>query len=361
LPGKTDRDEFGSELIVFKPILSSMKRNLLIILGIAVSAGALAYAMREVHLGELSAAIAGADYRTLPLLLVQLYLFYWLKAARWKWLLAPSMRLSTGQLFGPVMIGFAANCILPAHLGEFVRVYVVNRRYGIPSGTVLSTIVLERILDVVAILALFGVGLLYAPSMPSEYRQGAIFFAFAATGVVLAAAVYLIWTDWFIRLTEQILKWLPFIPGRLSEKVLDLLRQGADGLHAMKSVRLVLAALVNSLAQWCLNGLGAVIALRAFHVDVDFSTGLILTGITAFGVMIPAAPGYFGVIQLCFEAAMKAQEIQPAPALVFGASVYSQLSGMIPVILTGMFFLYRDHLSLGGLQRAAEESAAREG
>jgi uncharacterized protein (TIRG00374 family) len=338
-----------------------MKRWLLIVLGIAVSAGALAWSMRSVRMDDLMAGVAGADYRTLPLLLGQLFLFYWLKAARWKWLLGPTQQLTTGQLFGPVMIGFAANSILPAHLGEFVRVYVVNRKYGIPSGTVLSTIVLERILDVIAILALFGVGLFYAPSMPSEYRNGALIFAAAASGVVIAAAAYLIWTDWFIRITESVLRWLPFVPSRLSGKVLELLRQGANGLHAMKSFRMVLAALVNSLAQWTLNGLGAVLALRAFHVEVDFSTGLILTGITAFGVMIPAAPGYFGVIQLCFEAAMKAQEIQPPPSLVFGASVYSQLSGMIPVVLTGLFFLYRDHLSLGGLQRAAEETAVTEG
>ena len=66
--------------------------------------------------------------------------------------------------------------------------------------------------------------------------------------------------------------------------------------------------------------------------------------------MIPAAPGYFGVIQLCFEAAMQAQELKPPAALVFGASVYSQMVGMIPVLLLGFYFLYRDHLSLSGLQ-----------
>lgn len=338
-----------------------MKRILLILVGIAVSAGALAWSMRHVRFDELMAGVTGADYRTLPLLLSQLFLFYWLKAARWKWLLGPTQRLTTAQLFGPVMIGFAANSILPAHLGEFVRVYVVNRKYGIPSGTVLSTIVLERILDVVAILALFGIGLLYAPSMPAEYRNGASLFAAVASCVVISAAAYLIWTDWFIRITEKTLGLFPFLPSRLTGKVLDLLRQGANGLHAMKNFRMVLAALVNSLAQWTLNGLGAVLALRAFHVEVDVSTGLILTGITAFGVMIPAAPGYFGVIQLCFAAAMKAQEIQPPPSLVFGASVYSQLSGMIPVVLVGLFFLYRDHLSLGGLQRAAEDSTATDG
>ena len=332
-----------------------MKRRILILLGLAVSAGAMAWSMRNVRLSELQAGVLGADYRTLPLLLLQLLVFYWLKALRWKWLLDPTMRLTTGQLFRPVIIGFAANCVLPAHLGEFVRVYVVNRRHGVPSGTVLSTIVLERILDVIAILLLFGLGLLYAPSMPAEYRKGAVIFAGVASAVVLAAAVYLIWTDAFIRMTEKTLSVIRFLPAALTGKLLELLRQGAAGLHSMKSWRTILLAMLNSLAQWTLNGLSAVLALRAFQVDVDFSTGLILTGITAFGVMIPAAPGYFGVIQLCFEAAMQAQELKPPAALVFGASVYTQMVGMIPVLLLGFYFLYRDHLSLSGLQKAAEQ------
>jgi hypothetical protein len=333
-----------------------MKRGILILLGFAVSAGAMAWSMRDVRLSELKEGVLGADYRTLPLFLLQLFAFYWLKAARWKWLLNPTKQLSTGELFRPVIVGFAANCVLPAHLGEFVRVYLVNRKYGVPSGTVLSTIVLERILDVIAILLLFGVGLMFAPSMPEDYRKGATIVAgFASCGVV-AAAIYLIRTDWFIRTTERVLAVMRFLPAGLTSKLLDLLRQGAAGLHSMKSIRTVLLALLNSLAQWTLNGLGAVLALRAFQVDVDLSTGLILTGITAFGVMIPAAPGYFGVIQVCFEAAMQAQELKPPAALVFGASVYYQLLSMIPVVLTGFWFLYRDHLSLKSLQQVARES-----
>ncbi|MFM7056261.1 MAG: lysylphosphatidylglycerol synthase transmembrane domain-containing protein [Planctomycetota bacterium] len=334
-----------------------MKRGILIILGLAVSAGAMAWSMRDVRLSELKEGVLGADYRTLPLILLQLFVFYWLKAARWKWLLNPTKRLTTGELFRPVIVGFAANSVLPAHLGEFVRVYLVNRKHGVSSGTVLSTIVLERILDVIAILLLFGVGLLFAPSMPEDYRRGATVVAgFASCGVV-AAAVYLFWTDGFIRITERVLSVVRFLPAGLTGRLLDLLRQGAAGLHSMKSLRTVVLALLNSLAQWTLNGTGAVLALRAFQVEVDLSTGLILTGITAFGVMIPAAPGYFGVIQVCFEAAMQAQELKPPAALVFGASVYSQMAGMIPVVLLGFYFLYRDHLSLRSLQREARAGA----
>ena len=135
-----------------------------------------------------------------------------------------------------------------------------------------------------------------------------------------------------------------------------MLRQGAEGLHALKNGRTVVLLSANSLLQWTLNGIGAFLCLRAFHIDVDLSTGLILTGITAFAVMIPAAPGYFGVIQICFEAAMKAQAIQPDPELVLGASLYSQISSFIPVTALGMYYLQQAQLRLSDVSKVADES-----
>jgi uncharacterized protein (TIRG00374 family) len=333
-----------------------MKRLLFLILGLSVSFGCLAYAMRNTSLQQLRVAFANANYSSLPLILGTIFGFYWLKAIRWKWLLNPVAALPTKDLFPPVMIGFAANNILPAHLGEFVRVFVANRKFRIPASTVLSTIVLERILDVLAILALFGIGLFYAPEMPAGYRQAALVFGGAAAAIVVMVVLYLIWTDLFIQITAWCFARIRFLPHRLTENVLQMLRQGAEGLHALKNGRTVVALTINSLAQWTLNGLGACLCLRAFHIDVDLSTGLILTGITAFGVMIPSAPGYFGVIQICFETAMKAQAIQPDPEQVLGASLYSQISSFIPVTALGMYYLQQAQLRLSDVSRAAEAS-----
>lgn len=331
-----------------------MKRLLFLILGLCVSFGCLAYAMRNASLIRLQAAFAGADYTGLPLILALLFSFYWLKTIRWKWLLAPVAALPTKELFPPVMIGFAANNILPAHLGELVRVFVANRKFRVPASTILSTIVLERILDVLAILALFGIGLFYAPDMPANYRQFALIFGGAAAILVFIVILYLIWTDLFIRFTAFCFSLLPFLPQSLAGKILMMLRQGADGLHALKNGRTLVLLSANSLLQWTLNGIGACLCLRAFHIDVDLSTGLILTGITAFAVMIPAAPGYFGVIQICFEAAMKAQAIQPDTELVLGASLYSQISSFIPVTALGMYYLQQAQLRLSDVSKVAD-------
>lgn len=333
-----------------------MKQVLFLVLGIIVSVGCFAWSLQGTDADQLQAGFRSANYLTLPTMLGLLFAFYWLKTLRWQWLLAPAAPLTSKQLFPPMLIGFAANNLLPAHLGEFVRVFVVRKKYGVSASTVLSTVVLERIFDVLAILALFGIGLMYTDDLPDDYRNAAILLGALAGGVVVAVMIYLIWTDVFVRLVAWGMRLFPFLPARLSMGVLDMLLRGADGLAALRSGKAVVLITVSSLIQWLLNGLIAYFALRAFHIDVTPATGLIVTGVTAFGVTIPSTPGYFGVIQMCFQVSMNAQQIRPDPSLVLGASVYYHMSMYIPVTMLGLYFLHQSGLSLGDLRRLAKST-----
>ncbi|MBL8813770.1 MAG: flippase-like domain-containing protein [Planctomycetaceae bacterium] len=330
-----------------------MKRLIFLLLGIGVSFGCLAVLTRNTDFEELKQAFVNADYSTIPAMLALLLAFYWLKAIRWKWLLAPVQTFTTRELFAPVMAGFAVNNMVPAHLGEFVRVFFVRQRYGVPVGTALSTVVLERIFDVLAILALFGIGVVYSGGMPAAYQNTVqVILALAVCGVV-AVVAYLIWTEKFIQFTEWCFSFLPFIPKFLTVGVIDLLRRGAEGLMSLKNAKSIVLISLNSIVQWLINGLIAWIALRSFQIEVTPAAGLIVTGVTAAGVTIPSTPGYFGVIQLCFSIALQIQETPPDPTLVLGASVYYQLTMYIPVTILGMYYLNQAGFSLRKLQDAA--------
>lgn len=329
-----------------------MKRALGLIVGIAVSLLFFALSMRGTSLPELKAGFQNANYLTLPLMLAMLFGFYWLKAMRWSWLLSPVKPLTTQQLFPPLLIGFAANNILPAHLGEFVRVFVVKRQYGISATTVLSTVVLERIFDVIAILALFSVGLMFSGTMPEDYRRAAVILGILCVVAVVGISVYLIWTEWFLRVFGTVMGW--FLPETISEKILGMLRAGADGLASLRSGKMVFLIALSSLAQWLLNGLLAYTALKAFHVPVTPLAGLIVTGVTAFGVTIPSTPGYFGVIQFCFAFSMEAQGLDVNRSLVLGSSLYYHISMYIPVTALGLYYLSSLGMKVGDLTQAAE-------
>ncbi|MCA9065602.1 MAG: flippase-like domain-containing protein [Planctomycetaceae bacterium] len=327
---------------------------MLLLAGIGISALCFWYSMRETTWSDLKTGFLHANYLTLPLMLAILFAFYWLKAMRWTWLLAPVRRFRTSEVFPAVMVGFAANNVLPAHLGEFVRVLYLRRQNDIPATTILSTVVLERVFDILAILGLSCIGLAFTDEMPGGFQTGAMLLGGAAGTVVVLVILYLIWTEEFIRFAARVAGLVPLVPRRLSDKVLEMLRTGAAGLLAIRNPMAVLLIAVNSIAQWVLNGLIAYIALRSFGVPVTPATALIVTGVTAFAVTIPSSPGYFGVIQAAFTTTMKSQAIPVEESLVLGASLYYHISMYIPVTGLGLWYLYRADLSLSSLWKAAD-------
>src|SRR3712207_2306212 len=87
----------------------------------------------------------------------------WLRAARWRLLVAPFAAVPTSRLFRVIVIGFAVNNVLPVRLGELVRTFLLCRSHGVPIAAALATVLLERLLDVVALCALMTLVLVLVP------------------------------------------------------------------------------------------------------------------------------------------------------------------------------------------------------
>ena len=104
---------------------------------------------------------ADADPGWVALLVVFVAVDILLRAVRWRVLLAPIAR-------GPVqatssrslLVGYLANNILPARLGEIVRSHDLGERTGLSRSTILGTIVVERVVDTVVVVAIASVAIL---------------------------------------------------------------------------------------------------------------------------------------------------------------------------------------------------------
>ena len=321
--------------------------------GVIITVACLAAAVWGIDVEQIKASFRDANFWTLPILLLILFVFYWLKALRWGMLLEPIKPLSAKQVTPAMMIGFMGNNILPAHLGEFLRVYVLSRQFQIPKTTVLSTVVLERLFDIIAILCFLGVGVYFAPNLPDDYRTGSIVLAMMTLLAVIFLSAYLIWTDTVIGLFGKIFSYLRFLPEKLTHLVLEMMRSGAHGMASMKSKRLTFGIIWTSFAQWTLNGLSILVALWSFDVQVTPLAAFVVLGVTAFGVTVPSTPGFFGVIQLCFWISLQAFGVSKADA--FAASVYYQISQYIPVTLIGLYFSNREGLKLSEAEKEAEK------
>ncbi len=342
-----------------------------LLLGILVTVACLWWAFQQMLVGpdgpkparqvfqEIASAFGKADYRTLPLMWACLAVFYWLKVVRWKYLLSPLGQFRpVRELMPSTVIGFAFNNVLPAHLGEFVRVYVFSKQTQLPRTAVLSSIVLERVFDIIAILFFLVVGVWLADieGLDPKVEWAVILFTGLVCFGLVGAAFFLIKTKWVVSVVDRVLGWFPFIPKALTEKVGSILHVGADGLSSLKSGRLLTGILVTSLLQWLLNAALIHFSLVAFGISTSPVVSAIVMGVTAFGVTVPSSPGYFGVIQLCFLLVLKL--FVDNQETVFAASIYYHMVQWIPVTCIGMIFFVKSGLSVADVEQSQEEKQA---
>jgi uncharacterized protein (TIRG00374 family) len=329
-----------------------MSKTISLFIGLAVTALFLWLAFRGVDFADLGSQLAKADYRTLPLYLLALVAFFVLKAYRWTLLLKTFGKYSIPQVMPALMIGFMGNNILPAHLGEFMRVFVFARDYKKSYTAILSNLILERIFDVVTILAVLIIGLMFVPELfaVTEIRIGAILVCIAAAGILAVTGIFVIWTERFIAVTRWIFSKLRFLPTTLESKVTHLMQEAQLGLKTLHDPWLTIQIAAVSIVHWMVMTAMFFLSLWSFGIEVTIPTALLLMSVTALGVIIPAAPGFFGTIQLAFLLVLTPiLHLNEQPALksaVVGASIYYHLAQYIPVTLIGLYYLHRVGLSL---------------
>ena len=326
-------------------------------IGLAVTILCLWYSVKDVNWTEVRNSFTAARYNTIPLYLIALILFFWLKAVRWSWLLRPVKPLTARQVINPLMVGFMGNNVLPAHLGEIFRIVLLGKQQNVPPAAVFSSVAIERILDLFAVLVLVGAGLLCVQEIPESMQT-----AFQGIGTVAIIAVIilsagLIWLKQALRLTVVMIERLPISTAK-KQKLNELVNHMAAGTSALREGKLLLGLIINSLLQWSCNCVMIYISLRSFGIHVPFSATLILLGSLVFAVTIPSTPGFFGLIQAAFVGTLELFSISEGSA--FAASIYYHLLQYVAVTAVGLICLARSGFSFSQIRQESEQEIREE-
>lgn len=230
--------------------------------------------------------------------------FYLIRGVRWAILLRPVKNsVSLINTFRITIIGYFVNTLIPIRIGEFVRAIILNRkeRIGIFEG--LSSIAVERILDLFSISLIGFTTLLFLPSnitYPSWFIDGlTLIFTFALiaiVGVIIATIMQIK----FLSLVERLLNKLFIIPNKWREKIFNSLKsilEGASGLS--QGFSLVTLSFILSLSIWMVYTLSFYFIFEAFTCELHWSIIILGATLMAASFIFPAAPGFLGT----FEAA----------------------------------------------------------
>jgi len=326
-----------------------------------ITALCLWWAVRDVHWGEVGAALTTVNVPLLLLVVILATLTFPLRMIRWRVMLRgdDDSPVAWSALWHAVAIGFMANNLLPARAGEFARAYVVKRQAPVRFITALATIGVERLFDGLLMLALMAVAIA-APSFPANTVIQGVSLAHVANGAAIVFSAFLVvafivalhpapWLRLADRLTRAVL------PERIAHRVNDLLHGLIEGLAVLRKPGRFLAVLWWSLVQWVVNAASFALCFKAFGLSVPAVGSLLLQGILGFGVAIPSSPGYAGVFESATKVTLELYHVDPSRALAYALTYH--LTTFIPITVLGLYSLSRARLHLGELRSAAAEQA----
>src|SRR5436190_674270 len=158
-----------------------MRRILILALGVIISVGALYFAFQGFDMGDVWEAMQNVRWPYFLLMLVPYVFTFLTKVWRWQLLFYPDQdRVPFRIAFPALMISYVP---LPFRLGEVARGVALSARTGIPAARVFSTIFVEKVLDVLALLLLLGVSLPFVDLPNDASSRGSL----ALVGVVVIA------------------------------------------------------------------------------------------------------------------------------------------------------------------------------
>ena len=318
--------------------------------GIAISAFFLFLLFRKIDFHKLADAFAVMDWRYLPPALLLTFVSYYLRAVRWKFLLLPIKRTRLSNLFSSTLIGYMANNLLPARLGEFVRAYSLGQKERIGTSAVFASLVLDRLCDgftvlLVLLITFFTVRL---PAGMEHIQRGLVTGGYVTFALYLTVLAFLALlkrrTDWTLSLLARLVT--PISPA-FAEKVAGLLRSFISGIRFPEGTVAIASVLVSSLLIWASAIWPVDLVLRSFSMPLPITASMFIMVFLVFAVMVPASPGYVGTYHFACVSALSAFQIGSEKALSIALVVHGL--SFFPVIVAGVFCLWRDKLSLRNL------------
>jgi uncharacterized protein (TIRG00374 family) len=350
-----------------------VKRVLQILVGLAISAGALWLTLRGKDLGAIWAAMRAADYRYLAPYVLLLLGVHLARTLRWGLLLQPVAKVPFRRLNAVAAVGFMALMLLPFRLGEFARPYLIAEPGKLRISSALSSVVAERVVDGVFMGILLSVALLGVPDTAPGVRvlrAGGVVVSLAfASGLAFLVVAYRN-RALAVRIAGALLR--PFST-RIATRAEAMLDAFMHGLRLVPGPRQAAEFALLTLAYWGMSALGMKVLALGFGFDLGLVETCAVLGVLVVGIMIPSGPGMVGTFQGAIVVGLGL--FAPAAAVATRGAAYANVLWAAQVAqqtALGTFFLFSRHIQLArltsapgkvgaGLESEEEEYRAGEG
>ena len=301
------------------------------VLGLVVAGVFVALLARRVDWTEVRAVLAQADPWPLALALAALAADMTARIVRWWWMLrAAAPDLPLRSCVRPFLGSLALNNTVPLRAGDVVRVVGFRQALQAPMAHVGGTLVLERLLDLLVLLAILFAALAGAPgALPRGFLVAA---ALAGAGALAALLGLTLFPGAITALASRVLARL--LPERWVAAASRVVGQVAAALALLRSPGRAARVVGLSLLAWLLEGAVFACVAWSLHVGVAWPARWLSLGAATLATLLPSSPGYVGTFDWFARLGLTAYGAATAGATAF--ALLTHLVLWLPVTLAGL-------------------------
>jgi len=320
------------------------------LVGIAISGLFLYLAFHTSDFGKIVSILVSLRYGWFIWSLAAAAIHLFLKSVRWQFILSSLKHITVVSAFSNVMIGLMANNLLPARMGEFVRLYSMAKTEKLSKSAVLSTLIVERLFDGYCLILFLVIGFSLgnfslAPTVLLLIRRASI-IALVIYTCVLIGLIFL--KQYSLPLIHKFKQ--RKADSKATQFILEKLVLFIEGLRILKGLKSITIVVVLSILIWLSAVTSTYLLMFMFETNgvtmgnnVGFIGNIYLLGVVAIGSMIPASPGFIGTYEWFSKSVLMTFNINEPTIDSF--IIFSHGSGYILYTFTGLLIFFRSHLS----------------
>jgi len=263
------------------------------LLGLIVSVIAIILSLRGLNFVEFTKILPKTDLYLYGFATFLHFVSYFIRGYRWKVMLRPVQEIEYRPILGSLLIGFMANNILPARLGEIVRAVVLGQRTGVSRTMAFSSVMLERFFDGAATVLIALVSVLFI-KLPRTLMPVILLSSIIFLGIFSVYYFLYMWRNQLKRLYETALNRFPDNwKSRLSQLTTSLLQ----GFYVLNAPKQLANTILTTTVIWGIEGISYHLTFLALGIPATIPMTLLTMVAINLSVMVPSAPGYIGVFE----------------------------------------------------------------
>jgi uncharacterized protein (TIRG00374 family) len=241
---------------------------------------------------------------------------YALRCVRWTRMLRP-----VGARFGVcarvLMTSLAANNILPLRIGDIMRVFTYAKDLGTAPSVILSTVILEKLLDIFVLVILFVATMGHLAT--HRFRM------IAYDSLAISSLGLLVLLFGARLLLPRLQSLFQRFPGNAKVAKLEHWVVLALDATARLGVAGSVVLLVQTAVVWGCEGMIYASALRMFGIATDRIGPWLAVSFANLSYLVPSSPGAIGPFELAVKSSLAGHGVAQSQAALFGLALHAWL------------------------------------